>query len=367
MCVQIPSIYKAARYPFTDPVWAELPGSEYDARPRKSKREQCAALTQTGDQCRFGRDSDVEFTAQDARFCCRHNPARHCGRATRANRPCSAYTIDGSACEFHDGMPRMVVAATCASETPAVQDDQDDADVEEIDASENLAREQGAFVPERAEDELLDSTLDPQEVHPRLSTPWPRLNAALQGGFEVGQIVAVSSADHRFASRMLRGLSDHLLKEGLRVERLYCDKRETTVNEVLEWAELHISSGADALVLDWFPNILTDAATLDDDWRELPPADVLTRLSGELHHRIVGEPTVLFVGACMDPGTRKDAPGAQVVTYPLHEEASAIEYLARTWLITYPAPSPYKNTVGWLRRAPSDVERVKEAIPLIRT
>jgi hypothetical protein len=106
-CGGIGSIYVAGLYPFGSAEWEGIPGWEKPSTRRTGDEDQCAAETRYAGQCQFSRDSDPDFTREHKTFCRRHNPARQCGRRTHANTACYSYTVDGRACDFHEGMPRM--------------------------------------------------------------------------------------------------------------------------------------------------------------------------------------------------------------------------------------------------------------------
>jgi hypothetical protein len=210
----------------------------------------------------------------------------------------------------------------------------------------------------------LPDDLDPAEVtEPLLPTPWQSLNERLGGGVSVRQISAISANDHHYASDRLRKFHNHLRTNGYKVAWIGCHRESTTEQNLLDWAEDHAEDGADALFIDWFPNLSIngwsfDEYEIEDRYAEGLPAtptdeDVISWMGPRLHTIAARNELAVVLGACMSGARRRTTSNSAVTRQGLRGNGT-LEGIVRTLLICWPDDDKPTMTTAWLERRPQD-------------
>ncbi|WP_285746489.1 hypothetical protein [Lentzea sp. NBRC 105346] len=381
-CREVSSIYRAALQPYDTEIWDGLPGAEPKPKRRSGEADQCVKMTTYGlGQCQRRRDTELEFTARYTEFCSMHNPARMCWRATRSQRPCTDRTGDGSACDYHEGLPRLDHPRLQHEHEAEVTDQLERAlDPEATVATDQMIEDVGEVPPDETETDRprfhrdaatwkpdASDTTAIGELPPKLPTPWSQLNDRLHGGFDLGQLVSISSGNHRYASKMLETQFNYLRDNGYTAEWLNCHRDTTTIESVIDWAAEHVENDVEALFIDWFPRIAhadRDGSELDDEPRR-PEEHTSTTVLAALRELVAESETTVFLGAMMEFSALDVAEQQAVVHYSLRADDAMADFV-RTILLCFPDKHGSGKPVGWLRKAQSDVDGLREPFPLTR-
>jgi hypothetical protein len=382
-CRDIPNIYVAARKPFSDGVWEGLPGADVAPARRTGEANQCIQQTRYQGQCIRNRDTDPGFTGLYAEYCKQHNPARMCHRTTRAQKACPDYTGDGSACDYHDGLPRLdqrlhplpepeKLVVEIPEEDPA-------ADVEDINEEEPPTERGPRWDPEFDPWSSASATdsLDLDTPAPKLPTPWRNLSERLHGGFDFGQVVTFSAGNHHYASELLATLTRYVRARGFRTVTTSCRRTSTTVQSLIEWVQDQIDADVDVILVDWFPNLTDPEAVtqrdadsdagfdVDDVGGAAPGAEeaIVSATTARLHRMVARKPVILLLGVCMDGAARNVADSPSVANCLLRGNGT-VEGIAGTVVICYPDKHNGDAPAAFLYSAPMDVAGQREHFPL---
>jgi len=203
-----------------------------------------------------------------------------------------------------------------------------------------------------------------------ISTPWPGLGAytikPASSAVITGQVMSISSGDHRVASALLREWHDHLQLEQHRPAWVTCSPdRFTSPESLVAWARSPAERGTPVFI-DNFPDVGGRHRVFDpdeDEYDRITEDDVISWTVTALHQVARAANGLIVLGARMADGA-ETAIGRDIENHLVRGDG-VVESRCRTSMLAYSDPETLEPW-GWLYSHPhgDHLRQIRRWFPL---